>query len=141
MKAATEFFTVVEKKIKLNINKKTTHLFRPPAFRPWRKALPARIAIAAGGRSGRVRDADQMHFTSPYPKPGTHEMPHEEEIIEGGTSSPLVVKDYIPRQNIPGAEPTPRQFIRHPKNIIEPISRPYPEPRIEGNVVDLSEKK
>ena len=119
--------------------KKIPAIKYPPASRPGREAP----------RSGRVRDADQMHFTSPYPKPGTHEMPREEEIIKGGTSSPLVVKDYVPRQNISGAEPAPRQFIRHPKNIIEPISSPRfasdeagrPEPRIEGNIVDLSEKK
>lgn len=109
-----------------------------------------------------TRTPPRENFIRPYPqsRPETREIPREKEIIESQSGSPLVVKDYVPRQNIPGAqqpprrvvsqakpstpfskEPPPQQFVRHPKNIIEPISRVHPEPKIEGNVVDLSEKK
>lgn len=103
-----------------------------------------------------IQKSDATRFLNPYSMPETHEMPQQKEIIESRSGSPLVVKDYVPRQNIPGAEsisprntapakptssffqkPAPQRYIRHPKNIIEPISRSHPEPKIEGNIVDL----
>jgi len=89
----------------------------------------------------------------------------QKEILDSGSGSPLVVKEMVSRQNISAdtpptpksaptpkkvfqfsGEPTPAEFIRPKKNIINPISRVHssrpatrPEPKLDGNVVDLSE--
>jgi hypothetical protein len=129
-----------------------------------------------------------MRFVNPYPQPETHRMPDwkktraaelsseqtvagldrtapKKEILDSGSSSPLVVKEMVSRQNISAdappapksapapkkvfqfsGEPTPAEFIRPKKNVINPISRIHPsrpasrpEPKLDGNVVDLSE--
>jgi hypothetical protein len=81
----------------------------------------------------------------------------KKEILDSGSGSPLVVKEMVSRQNIPAdttpapkkvfqfsGEPTPAEFIRPKKNVINPISRIHPsrpasrpEPKLDGNVVDL----
>jgi hypothetical protein len=85
----------------------------------------------------------KMQFTNPYPKPITHE-PQLAKPIEN--ISNLRFNEGLPQKPAapqkPPAKPqtkAPLPYHRHPKNIIEPISRP--EPKIDGNIVDLSANK
>jgi len=91
-----------------------------------------------------------MQFTSPYPKParldsearlGTHE-PQVGKPAEN--ISNVRFAEGLPQPRKPESQsiPPPKPVFRPPRrNIIEPIGRARPEPRIEGNVVDLSREK
>ena len=90
----------------------------------------------------------EMRFVNPYPKPGTHEpqsaKPAENisniRFNEGLPKKPLPQQNFPPQPQTKSAVPPvpPKiSFSRPRRNIIEPIGRTKPEPRIEGNVVDL----
>ncbi len=89
--------------------------------------------------SSRSNLSDEMRFVNPYPTPGTHEAhftaPAENIAnvrFDEGLPPP------VPR---PKVAPSPKPTFVHPRNIIEPMSKPRPEPRIEGNIVDLKGDK
>jgi hypothetical protein len=90
--------------------------------------------------------AKEMQFSSPYPKPETHEIPSaepEKNIANVKFSEGAPKKEGF-QTKIPSPQIPPR--ILRPRNIIRPYSGSesslnIPDPRIEGNLVDLSGKK
>lgn len=93
---------------------------------------------------------DTIQFINPYPKPETHKV---EPLTEIAGTAPVKLKGFsegIMKKSVPpasrltenAANETKSYTLRHPKNIIYPhygIKREEkPEPRIDGNIVDLS---
>ncbi|PIU78828.1 MAG: hypothetical protein COZ28_02285 [Candidatus Moranbacteria bacterium CG_4_10_14_3_um_filter_44_15] len=90
-------------------------------------------------------------FIKPYPKPGAQE-PRAEKPAENISNvrfaeglpkpkRPVSQPSLPPQPQTKSAIPQKISFARPRKNIIQPIGRrPRPEPKIEGNVVDLSDK-
>lgn len=90
----------------------------------------------------------QETFVKPYPKPGTRE-PRLRKPAENisnisfakGLPKPrkaVSQPGFLPQPQTKSAIPPKMSFARPRKNIIEPMGRARPEPKIEGNVVDLS---
>lgn len=97
----------------------------------------------------------QETFIKPYPKPeakppvqlSRQSANRPAENISNVRFNEGLPQKSLPRQNLPAqpqiknAVPPKISFSRPRRNIIEPIGRrPRPEPKIEGNIVDLSEK-
>ena len=120
--------------------------------------LPRRQAgeIPASPTGG--RDTNKMQYVNPYPAPGTHRI---EPSTEMAGAAPVKLKGFSEGLSKPAEPPTarksqppkpefrpepPKPYVpRHPKNIIYPHSGPQreekAEPRIKGNIVDLSGEK
>jgi len=88
--------------------------------------------------------SDKIQYANPYPAPGTHEIPSQPEMAG---ASPIKMKGFS-EGSAAAAPPKPetrfvppQSFPTRPKNIIYPhygVRREEkPEPKIEGNIVDL----
>jgi hypothetical protein len=104
-------------------------------------------------------DEDKIEYTNPYPKPGTHEMQTEgngdnisnvrfSEGTPKNSFTPISQVSARPLNPVPSspAKPVAYKYIPPNRNIIRPQSGSEtrygsPEPRIDGNIVDLKGDK
>src|SRR3989339_106863 len=133
--------------------------FQPPETRP--PISPQPVQTQKPDTKYEIRDTNKIQFVNPYPAPETHKMSSVKPEMAGEASrevkgvlrgvlklaaSPTVKQTQFSKPKTPTPAKQPWSYApSHPKNIIYPHygsgRERKPDPKVEGNIVDLSGEK